>query len=212
MRQPQRDFLVEIGTEELPPKALPALERAFVAGMTAGIEKAALTHGGIVGYATPRRLAVLVKRLAARQPEQHLKRGPPVTAAFDTLGGPTRAALAFAASCATSVEALQRLDEGKGTFLFFVGTKAGEEAVRVLPGIVQAALDQLPIPRRMHWGEGQALFVRPVRWVVMLFGKELVPATILDTPAGRHTHGHRFHAPKPLHLASPGASVPPRCA
>ena len=206
MRQPQRDFLVEIGTEELPPKALPALERAFVAGMTAGIEKAALTHGGIVGYATPRRLAVLVKRLAARQPEQHLKRrGPPVTAAFDTLGGPTRAALAFAASCATSVEALQRLDEGKGTFLFFVGTKAGEEAVRVLPGIVQAALDQLPIPRRMHWGEGQALFVRPVRWVVMLFGKELVPATILDTPAGRHTHGHRFHAPKPLHLASPGA-------
>jgi glycyl-tRNA synthetase beta chain len=206
MRQPQRDFLVEIGTEELPPKALPALERAFVAGMTAGIEKAALTHGGIVGYATPRRLAVLVKRLAARQPEQHLKRrGPPVTAAFDTLGGPTRAALAFAASCATSVEALQRLDEGKGTFLFFVGTKAGEEAVRVLPGIVQAALDQLPIPRRMHWGEGQALFVRPVHWVVMLFGKELVPATILDTPAGRHTHGHRFHAPKPLHLASPGA-------
>jgi glycyl-tRNA synthetase beta chain len=200
-----RDFLVEIGTEELPPKALRSLEQAFVTGIVAGLDKAGLSHGGASGFATPRRLAVLVRRLAARQPLQHLKRrGPPVTAAFDSLGGPTRAALAFAASCATSVQTLQRLDEGKGSFLFFVGTRAGEEAVQVLPGIVQAALDQLPIPRRMHWGEGQAMFVRPVHWVVMLFGKELVPGTILDTQAGRHTRGHRFHAPRPLSLPTPG--------
>jgi glycyl-tRNA synthetase beta chain len=206
MTQLHRDFLVEIGTEELPPKALRTLEQAFVAGITAGLDKAGLTHGGAMGFATPRRLAVLVRRLAARQPLQHLKRrGPPVASAFDSLGGPTRAALAFAASCATSVEALQRLDEGKGSFLFFIGTKAGEEAVQVLPGIVQAALDALPIPRRMHWGDGQALFVRPVHWVVMLFGKDVVPGTLLDTPAGRHTHGHRFHAPKPLSLGTPGA-------
>jgi len=199
------DFLVEIGTEELPPRALPVLEQAFMAGVTAGLDKAALGHGEITAFATPRRLAVLVKRLAAQQPQQNLKRrGPPVSAAFDAAGAPSRAALAFAESCGTSVEALQRLEEGKGSFLYFVGTKSGAPAIQLLPAVVQTALDQLPIARRMHWGEGEAMFVRPVHWVVMLFGKQVVPATLLDTAAGRHTRGHRFHAPRPLALSSPG--------
>ena len=202
----RRDFLVEIGTEELPPKALRPLSEAFVAGLTAGLEKAQLLHAGVKGFATPRRLAVYVKRLAAAQPEQHLRRrGPPVSAAFDGSGAPTRAARAFAESCGASVEALERLDEGKGTFLFFVGTRAGESALQLLPTLIQTALDQLPIPRRMHWGAGQAMFVRPVHWVVMLFGREVVPATLLDTPSGRHTRGHRFHAPRPIALASPAS-------
>jgi len=206
MKAERRDFLLEIGTEELPPKALPALQQALVAGLAAGLDKAGLAHGELVGFATPRRLAVWVKRLAAQQPEQHLKRrGPPVNAAFDASGEPTRAALAFAESCGTRVEALQRLDEGKGTFLFFVGTRAGERAVALLPGLVQAALDALPIPRRMHWGAGNAMFVRPVHWVVMLYGKEVVAATLLDTPAGQLTRGHRFHAPRPMRIASPGS-------
>jgi glycyl-tRNA synthetase beta chain len=202
----RRDFLVEIGTEELPPKALRHLSDAFVAGLTAGLEKAQLIHAGVRGFATPRRLALYVKRLAAAQPEQHLRRrGPPVAAAFDASGAPTRAARAFAESCGTSVEALERHDEGKGTFLYFVGTRPGESAVQLLPALIRTALDQLPIPRRMHWGTGQAMFVRPVHWVVMLFGREVVPATILDTPSGRHTRGHRFHAPRPIALASPAS-------
>jgi glycyl-tRNA synthetase beta chain len=200
------DFLVEIGTEELPPKALPVLEQAFVAGVISGLAKAALGHGDIRAFATPRRLAVLVKRLAAQQPQQNLKRrGPPLSAAFDAAGAPTRAALAFAESCGASLEALQRLDEGKGSFLYFVGTKSGAPAMELLPAVVQTALDQLPIARRMHWGEGEAMFVRPVHWVVMLFGTEVVPGVLLDTAAGRHTRGHRFHAPRPLALSSPGA-------
>jgi glycyl-tRNA synthetase beta chain len=202
----RRDFLVEIGTEELPPKALRPLSDAFVAGVTAGLEKAQLIHADVRGFATPRRLAVLVKRLAGAQPEQHLRRrGPPLAAAFDATGAPTRAARAFAESCGTSVDALERHDEGKGTFLYFAGTRAGEPAVQLLPGVIQMALDQLPIPRRMHWGTGQAMFVRPVHWVVMLFGREVVAATLLDTPAGRHTRGHRFHAPRPIALASPAS-------
>jgi glycyl-tRNA synthetase beta chain len=202
----RRDFLVEIGTEELPPKALRPLSDAFVAGLAAGLEKAQLLHAGVKGFATPRRLAVYVKRLAAAQPEQHLRRrGPPLSAAFDDNGAPTRAAHAFAESCGTSVEALERLDEGKGTFLYFVGTRAGESALQLLPTLIQTALDQLPIPRRMHWGAGSAMFVRPVHWVVMLFGRDVVPATLLDTPAGRHTRGHRFHAPRPISLASPAS-------
>jgi glycyl-tRNA synthetase beta chain len=206
MSSAHRDFLVEIGTEELPPKALGTLADAFLAGIGAGLEKAGLPHAGMASFATPRRLAVRVERLAAQQPEQHVRRrGPPLSAAFDGAGAPTRAAQAFAASCGSTVEALERIEEGKGTFLYYLGTRAGEHAVALLPGLVQTALDQLPVPRRMHWGEGQAMFVRPVHWIVMLFGRDVVPATLLETRSGRHTHGHRFLAPRPLSLASPGA-------
>jgi glycyl-tRNA synthetase beta chain len=201
-----RDFLVEVGTEELPPKALSTLSAAFVAAIAAGIAKAGLPHGAVAGFATPRRLAVRVSRLAAQQPEQQVRRrGPPLSAAFDGAGAPTRAALAFAASCGSTVEALERIEEGKGAFLYFSGTRAGEHTVQLLPALVQTALDQLPIPRRMHWGDGQAMFVRPVHWIVMLFGRDVVPATLLETAAGRHTHGHRFHAPRALSLASPAS-------
>ena len=206
MSSAHRDFLVEIGTEELPPKALGTLADAFLAGIGAGLEKAGLPHAGMASFATPRRLAVRVERLAAQQPEQHVRRrGPPLSAAFDGAGAPTRAAQAFAASCGSTVEALERIEEGKGTFLYYLGTRAGELTVALLPGLVQTALDQLPIPRRMHWGEGQAMFVRPVHWIVMLFGRDVVPATLLETRSGRHTHGHRFLAPRPLSLASPAA-------
>jgi glycyl-tRNA synthetase beta chain len=199
-----QDFLVEIGTEELPPQALLGLQQAFVAALRAGLARRGLKHGELRGFATPRRLAVCVQRLAAAQPAQQVRRrGPPLGTAFDASGAPTRAARAFAESCGTRVESLQRLDEGKGTFLYFVGTRAGEPAVRLLPELVQEALDALPIPRRMHWGAGDALFVRPVHWVVMLYGRDVVPATLLETAAGRHTRGHRFHAPRPLALASP---------
>jgi glycyl-tRNA synthetase beta chain len=206
MKIEYHDFLLELGTEELPPRSLHTLERALVANLAAGLDKAGLAHGELTGYSTPRRLAVWVKRLATRQAEQNLRRkGPPLAAAFDAAGNPTRAATAFAESCGTAVAALEKLTEGKGTFLFFVGSKAGERTVELLPGIVQAALDALPIARRMHWGSGSALFVRPVHWLLMLFGQEVVPATLLDTPAGHSTYGHRFHAPKPLRISSAGS-------
>ena len=204
MKTERHDFLVELGTEELPPKALRGLEEAFASGIRTGLEKAAVEHGDVVSYATPRRLAVWVKKLAASQPDQDIKRrGPPVTAAFDAAGAPTRAATAFAESCGTTVDALQRVEEGKGTFLYFVGTKAGAAVTELLPGIVKASLDALPIPRRMHWGSSDAEFVRPVHWLVMLYGKDVLPVTLLDTEAGDHTRGHRFHAPKPIRVTSP---------
>jgi glycyl-tRNA synthetase beta chain len=202
----RRDFLVELGTEELPPTALRGLEQAFAAGVRKGLEKAGLTHGDVVSFATPRRLAVMVKRLPARQPDQDIKRrGPPVSASFDGAGQPTRAALAFAESCGVTVDALQKLDEGKGSFLFFIGTKAGAAVTELLPQIVQTSLEGLPIPRRMHWGSGSAEFVRPVHWLVMLYGANVVPARLLETDAGSQTQGHRFHAPKPIRITSPAA-------
>ena len=202
----KEDFLVELGTEELPPTALRGLELAFASGVQAGLHKAGLIHGDIVSFATPRRLAVWVKQLVARQPDQDMKRrGPPVSASFDSAGLPTRAALAFAESAGVAVDALQKLDEGKGSFLFFIGTKPGAAATELLPQIVQASLDALPIPRRMHWGSGTAEFVRPVHWLVMLYGKDVLPARLLETAADNHTQGHRFHAPKPILISSPAA-------
>ena len=204
----RHDFLVEIGAEEMPPKSLVALGEAFRDGVVAGLEAAGLSHGAALAYFTPRRLAVQVTKLLDRQPEQRIeRRGPPVSAAFDAAGKPTRAATAFADSCGVKVDELTRLNDNKGEFLFCRTTRAGEQTAKLLPGIVQAALDQLPIARRMRWGAGTAQFVRPVHWVVMLHGDQVVPGEILGVPAGRMTRGHRFHARKPIALRSPGGYV-----
>ena len=199
-----RDFLFELGTEELPPVALPELERALAEGIRDGLAAAGLPHGDLISYAAPRRLAVLVRDLAERQPEQLLKRrGPPVSAAFDKTGQPTRAATAFAESCGVDMASLSRVTEGKGEFLYFEGSKPGAPTNSLLAAIVQTALDALPIPKRMRWGASEAEFVRPVHWVVLRFGDELLDATLLDTRAGSTTRGHRFHAPGELSLPTP---------
>lgn len=199
-----RDFLFELGTEELPPVALPELERALLAGIRDGLVGAGIPHGALVSYAAPRRLAVLVRDLAEQQPEQVLKRrGPPLSAAFDKTGQPTRAATAFAESCGVDVDSLSRITEGKGEFLFFEGRKPSAPTPALIVAIVQSALDALPIPKRMRWGASQAEFVRPVHWVVLRFGDEVLDATLLDTRAGSTTRGHRFHAPGELSLPTP---------
>ncbi len=201
----RRDLLVELGTEELPPKALPALELAFADGVKARLEQAGLTHGAIESFATPRRLALLVRRIPVNQADQILKRrGPPVSQAFAASGAATPAATGFARSNGVTVEALGREHDAKGTeYLCFEGTKRGADTRSVLPAIVQQSLDALPIPKRMRWGSGDAQFVRPVHWLVMLFGTEVVPATILGIAAGDISHGHRFMAPRPMRISAP---------
>ncbi len=203
-----RDFLVEIGTEELPPKSLLALATAFADGVARGLTTAGLSHKAVERFATPRRLAVRVRRLAERQPDRAIeRRGPPLKAAFDAQGAPTQAALAFAKSCGVDVAALERLETPKGVWLVNRGIEAGASTMSLLPGIVQASLDALPIARRMRWGAGEAQFVRPVHWVLMLFGREVVPCSILDVTSGDLTYGHRFMAPKPIRIGSPAAYV-----
>ena len=200
----RRDFLVEIGTEELPPKSLPELSRAFTEGIVRGLAAAGLEHGTVDAYATPRRLAVKVSRLAESQPEQLVRRkGPPVTAAYDANGEPTRAGTAFAESCGTTFDRLGRTEEPKGAFLFYEGRRAGQESITLLPGITRDSLDKLPIAKRMRWGAGEAEFVRPVHWVVMLFGSEVVDCSLLGVPAGDSTRGHRFHSSRPIKV-TPG--------
>ena len=208
MSAASRDFLVEIGTEELPPKSLLALATAFADGIAKGLTEAGLSHKAVEKFATPRRLAVRVRKLVERQPDRAIeRRGPPLKAAFDAQGAPTQAALAFAKSCGIEVSALEHLETPKGAWLVHRGTEAGASTMSLLPGIVQASLDSLPIARRMRWGAGEAQFVRPVHWVLMLFGREVVPCSILDVPSGDLTYGHRFMAPKPIRVGSPVAYV-----
>ena len=202
---PRRDFLFELGTEELPPKTLPALEQALREGVGARLDAAGLQHGALESFATPRRLAVRVRRLADQQPAQEIRRrGPPLRAAFDAAGAPTRAAQAFASSCGVDLEALGRERDDKGNeYLWFSGTKPGATTLSLLPDIVSETLAALPIPKRMRWGEGEAQFVRPAHWLVCLYGSEVVPTTLLGLHAGRTTRGHRFHAPREITLRAP---------
>ena len=198
------DLLVEIGTEELPPKALPTLSAAFTDGISQGLQAAGLTPAEVIAYAAPRRLAVWVKEVAAQQADQTIeKRGPAIKGAFDAEGKPTKAAEAFAASCGVNVADLGTLETDKGAWLVFRQTQAGQATPELLPAIVEKALAGLPIPKRMRWGTGTAEFVRPVHWIVMLADNAVIDAEILGIKTGRESRGHRFHAPDAITLNSP---------
>ena len=204
----RRDLLIELGTEELPPRALRALELALAEGLRTRLMQAGLAVSAMESFATPRRLAVHVRQLAIRPPDQHIKRrGPPLAASFDAAGAPTRAATAFAHSCGVAPEALGRERDARGgEYLSFEGLKVQAATATLLPGLLQQSLDALPIPRRMRWGSGEAQFVRPVHWLLMLFGREVVPALVLGVESGGVSFGHRFMAPnRPLRIASPAS-------
>jgi glycyl-tRNA synthetase beta chain len=197
------DFLVELGTEELPPKALAALAAAFRDGLVARLAEARLGHGDVESFATPRRLAVKVRRLETRQADQEVVlRGPPASIARID-GAWSKAAEKFAASAGVAPDALIEQAEGKGVYVFAHKTEKGADATVLLPKLVEAALDALPVPRRMRWGAAEAEFVRPVHWLVMLLGTEIVPCTLFGVSAGRASRGHRFMAPRPVELGSP---------
>jgi glycyl-tRNA synthetase beta chain len=201
---PARDLLFELLTEELPPRTLLALSTALTEGILKGVDAAGVPHGKVHGFATPRRLAVKVAACAEFAPDRRVeRRGPPVAASFDAQGAPTQAAAAFAKSCGVDVGTLERLTTDKGTWLAFRGTEPGAATAGLLSGIVNQAVAGLPIAKRMRWGARSAEFVRPVRSVILLFGDEVIPATVLGLTAGRITTGHRFHAPRPLIVKSP---------
>ena len=195
------DLLVEIGTEELPPKALRALCEAFATGLAAELDAAGLTHGAPVPCATPRRLAVLVPGVPGTQPDRAVeRRGPPLARAFDEHDAPTKAALGFARSVGVEVDRLVRIETGDGAWLGLRSTKPGATLASLLPGMVERALARLPVPRRMRWADRDTEFVRPVHWVVLMHGPEVVEAEMLGVRAGRATRGHRFHHPEDIPL------------
>jgi glycyl-tRNA synthetase beta chain len=200
-----RDFLFELGTEELPPKSLLNLSRALKANVEAGLAKAGLEHGEVVPYATPRRLALLVKGLAVAQPDQTVeKRGPALNAAYQPDGSPSKAMEGFLRSCGATVDQTYTLKTDKGEWVAFHQHVQGGATSDLVPDILRQALAGLPIAKRMRWGSGTAEFVRPVHWVVLLFGDEVIDADILGVKAGRESRGHRFHSVGGVVLNTPG--------
>ncbi len=200
----ERDLLIEIGVEELPPLALRPLSESFAEKLTACLTDANLSFTNTEIYATPRRLALLVEELLHRQPDRVVeRRGPVIAQAFDDAGNPTQAALGFAKSCGVDVSDLQRVEQSKGTFLFHRARQAGKTTATLLPTFIQQTLEVLPIPKRMRWGTGEAEFVRPVHWIVVLFGDDIVPAEIFGLHSDRITYGHRFHAPGSVEITAP---------
>ncbi|ANE75524.1 glycine--tRNA ligase subunit beta [Dickeya solani] len=188
-----KTFLVEIGTEELPPKALRSLAESFAANFTAELDAAGLGYQSVNWFAAPRRLALKVAGLSASQPDREVeKRGPAIAQAFDAEGKPTKAAEGWARGCGITVDQAERLTTDKGEWLLFRAQVKGEAAQALLPGMVSTALAKLPIPKLMHWGDKETQFVRPVHTVTLLLGDELVPGTVLGIDSARTIRGHRF--------------------
>ena len=196
------DLLVEIGTEELPPKALRRISRALASELAAELDTAGFAHGDPTPYATPRRLAVLVPDVPDTQPDRDVeRRGPPLARAFDENGEPTKAALGFARSVGVEADRLVRIKAGEGAWLGYRSTKAGAPLSSLLPEMVDRALARLPVPRRMRWADRDTEFVRPVHWVVLMHGTGVIEGEILGISSGRTTRGHRFHHPGDIVLA-----------
>ena len=201
----KKDFLVEIGTEELPPKALLKLSKSFQAGVVDGLKKESLNYTDVSAFATPRRLALLVSQLDEKQEDKQTdKFGPAVKAAFDGEGNPTPAASGFAKSCGVEVSDLGTAEKDGVEKLSYSSTQPGKSTTELLPSIIDTALAKLPIPKRMRWGASRDEFVRPVHWAVLLFGNEVVKTTILGVESGMEPMGHRFHYPEKIKINNPG--------
>ena len=196
-----QNFLVEIGTEELPPKALKTLATSFADNVEAELNQAGLSFDKIEWFAAPRRLAVKVLNLATQQPSKEIeKRGPAVSAAFDAEGKPTKAAEGWARGCGITVEQAERIATDKGEWLVHRAKIEGQPTKNLLNGIVANALAKLPIPKPMRWADKTVQFIRPVHTVTMLLGNELIEGEILGMASARTIRGHRFLGEKEFEI------------
>lgn len=196
-----QNFLVEIGTEELPPKALKTLATSFADNVEAELNQAGLSFDKIEWFAAPRRLAVKVLNLATQQPSKEIeKRGPAVSAAFDAEGKPTKAAEGWARGCGITVEQAERIATDKGEWLVHRAKIKGQPTKNLLNDIVANALAKLPIPKPMRWADKTVQFIRPVHTVTMLLGDELIEGEILGVASARTIRGHRFLGEKEFEI------------
>jgi len=187
------NFIVELGTEELPPQSLEALSKSFHDQLISLVKDSGLTFSDSNTYATPRRLAITISNLVESQEDKVIeKQGPAVTAAYDQKGTPTPAALGFARSCGVDVSALSTTETKKGERLCYLVNEKGLATSIIMPKLVQQALSNLPIPKVMRWGDSTVSFIRPVKWLLMMQDSKIVPCALLNCKASNVTYGHRF--------------------
>jgi glycyl-tRNA synthetase beta chain len=200
-----KPLLIEIGTEELPPKALDELTDAFAKGVCDGLAKRGIAADAANAkkYNSPRRLAVLVPSVGAAQPDQAIeRRGPAVNAGLDANGQPTKALSGFAASCGVAVEELEKLQTDKGAWFVHRAQQKGKPTAALLQDIIAEALAGLPIPKPMRWGDHDFAFVRPAHWLVVLHGDEVATVELFGIKSGRSSRGHRFLSPSAFDVAA----------
>ncbi len=194
----KRDLLFELGCAELPAKGLNALSINLAENIKNELNQAELTYGDVKVFATPRRVAVIVHNLITQQPDRQIeKRGPALTA-------PQGAKEGFAKSCQTTVDQLQKLETAQGVWLIHKYTEKGKKTIDILPQLIKQALSKLNLTKNMRWGNGDFNFIRPVQWVLFLFGKDVVDAEIFGVKSGRNTYGHRFHHSDAILIDDPG--------
>ncbi|MES5813700.1 glycine--tRNA ligase subunit beta [Pseudoxanthomonas sp. Soil82] len=201
-----KPLLIELGTEELPVKALPGLAQAFFDGVVAALEKRGVGFDAADARPlyTPRRLAVLLPAVDAEQPEQRSEvLGPYLNIALDAEGKPTRALEGFAAKAGIEWTALERTSDAKGERFVHRAVKPGAQTAALLPEIVAEAIAAMPIPKPMRWGDHDYAFARPVHWLVLLLGSDVVEAQVLGVKSDRMSRGHRFEHDKPVWIGQP---------
>ena len=199
-----QDFLLEIGCEELPPLSLDKLSHVLSQNIKSELKKANLSFRTIHHYATPRRLAIVVNNLALQQSKQKIeRRGPSIKTAFDKDQTPTLAYFSFAQSCGVSTDKLKIKKTKKGELLYCEIDQPCQTTLTLLPEIIQSAIKQLPITKAMRWGNHPESFIRPVHWIVMILGKEIVSTTLFGKVASGEMRGHRFHHPKNIVVTKP---------
>lgn len=204
MLHDRQDFLVEIGTEELPPKSLQRFSRAFSEQLEQSLIKAEFNYEGLQSFITPRRIAVVIQNLNHKQNDKKaVKIGPLLTLAFDSDGKPTPAALGFAKSCNSNVDDLTTVMTPKGESLSFTQEIPGKTIVELAPEFIQQAISALPIPKPMRWGNSDVSFVRPVHWIIMMHGNQVIDGKLFDITADNKTFGHRFHHPDAITISHP---------
>jgi glycyl-tRNA synthetase beta chain len=203
MRLKSEDLLIEIGCEELPAKDLKKRLNDFILEIKTELSKLELNPGSIKGYVTPRRLAVIISNLIEKTPDRMVfKKGPTKKAAFDSTGKPTQAALKFAESCGVPVEKLSLQETEKGSWLVFEESVPGKLTTDFIPALLENALENLPMGRRMRWGSQEHKFLRPIHWIVLLYGTEVIPAELFGVKTDRFSFGHRFHHPQAISIAT----------
>ncbi len=201
-----KHLLFELGCEELPPTTLKALRDHLLNGICSGLDDANLSYGTRHCFATPRRLAVWIEAVETNQADERVeKRGPAVAAAYDAEGNPSKAALGFARGCGADFNELSTLKTDKGEWLSYKKLEKGLSAEALIPDIIEKALNRLPIAKRMRWGRSNDAFVRPVHWVVLMFGSETIDSQFFGVDASNTSYGHRFHAPSRLEISSADA-------
>ena len=195
------DLLVEMGCEELPARFIKSLVTALAAGISKQLEASSVEHGEVTTYSTPRRLVVLVKDvIKAQAPQKVERRGPSVASAYDQQGSPTLACLGFARSCGCSADELKTQETAKGSFVYFEANKPSVPASTLLPTLIKQAISDLQLPKTMRWGASKSHFLRPVRWLMLRFGHDVIPLELFGLQSIGHSYGHRFHAPQRIQI------------